>query len=151
VSRLENFFTLDIYGPIINETYWSLCKEKIVNSKQIIYRGPVPAWDVPSILTQYNYFVLPTQGENFGHAIFDALSCGVPVIISRHTPWKDLDIHRAGSYVEETVESIYQQLQALHELAPSTYNEYRENSLRYASAYLTANNYLADYKFLFDN
>lgn len=151
VSRLENFFTLDIYGPVINESYWLLCKEKIVDTKHILYKGPVPAWEVPNILTQYNYFVLPTQGENFGHAIFDALSCGVPVIISRHTPWKDLDMHRAGLYVEETVESIYQQLQAILELAPSTYTEYRENSLRYASTHLTANNYLADYKFLFDN
>jgi glycosyltransferase involved in cell wall biosynthesis len=151
VSRLENFFILDIYGPVINETYWALCEEKILNKEQVRYRGPVPAWDVPNVLGQYNYFVLPTQGENFGHAIFDSLSCGVPVVISRHTPWKDLDTHKAGFYVEETVESIYQQLQAIQDITPSTYHQYRENSLKYATDYLSANDYSADYKFLFDN
>ena len=35
-------------------------------------------------------FLLPTGGENFGHAIFEALSCGVPALISDRTPWRDL-------------------------------------------------------------
>jgi glycosyltransferase involved in cell wall biosynthesis len=39
---------------------------------------------------------LPTTGENFGHAIFEALSCAVPVLISDTTPWRGLAAIRAG-------------------------------------------------------
>jgi glycosyltransferase involved in cell wall biosynthesis len=39
---------------------------------------------------------LPTQGENFGHAIFEALSAGKPVLISNQTPWRNLTPAKAG-------------------------------------------------------
>jgi glycosyltransferase involved in cell wall biosynthesis len=41
-------------------------------------------------------FFLPTLGENFGHAIFEALSSGVPVLISDRTPWQNLASQSAG-------------------------------------------------------
>ena len=37
-----------------------------------------------------------TSGENFGHAIIEALACGCPVIISDQTPWNDLESFGAG-------------------------------------------------------
>jgi glycosyltransferase involved in cell wall biosynthesis len=39
---------------------------------------------------------LPTRGENFGHAILDALAAGVPVLISDKTPFENLEHHGAG-------------------------------------------------------
>jgi glycosyltransferase involved in cell wall biosynthesis len=41
-------------------------------------------------------FFLPTAGENFGHAIFEALSTGAPVLISDQTPWRGLAASMAG-------------------------------------------------------
>ncbi len=41
-------------------------------------------------------FLLPTAGENFGHAIFEALSSGVPALISDQTPWRGLAEAKAG-------------------------------------------------------
>src|SRR5262249_46684314 len=38
----------------------------------------------------------PTLGENFGHAIFDALAVGCPVIVSDATPWQELSGKGAG-------------------------------------------------------
>ena len=35
-------------------------------------------------------FFLPSFSENFGHAINEALSVGVPVLISDKTPWRNL-------------------------------------------------------------
>ena len=42
-------------------------------------------------IARSDVFLLPTGGENFGHAIFEALSCGVPVLISDQTPWRGLE------------------------------------------------------------
>ena len=41
-------------------------------------------------------FILPTLGENYGHAIIEALSVGRPVLISDQTPWKNLSNFNAG-------------------------------------------------------
>jgi glycosyltransferase involved in cell wall biosynthesis len=44
----------------------------------------------------HHVFVLPTLGENFGHAIFEALSAGRPVLISNKTPWLNLREKETG-------------------------------------------------------
>lgn len=41
-------------------------------------------------------FVLPSWFENFGIAIAEALSAGLPVIVSDRTPWSEVNAARAG-------------------------------------------------------
>jgi glycosyltransferase involved in cell wall biosynthesis len=36
------------------------------------------------------------KSENFGHAVYEALTAGRPVITSNNTPWNNLKDHRAG-------------------------------------------------------
>jgi glycosyltransferase involved in cell wall biosynthesis len=89
----------DIYGPIKDEPYWNKCKEQIaLLPKNVItdYKGPVSPDDSQAILSQYDLFFLPTKGENFGHAIFESLSVGTPVLISDKTPWRYLEEVGAG-------------------------------------------------------
>ncbi len=40
--------------------------------------------------------MLPTLGENFGHAIFESFAAGRPVLISDKTPWRGLAAKKAG-------------------------------------------------------
>jgi len=47
-------------------------------------------------LAAYHLFLLPTRGENFGHAILEALSAGCPVLISDQTPWRGLESSGIG-------------------------------------------------------
>jgi glycosyltransferase involved in cell wall biosynthesis len=148
VNQLSHTYTLDIYGPIIDENYWEICKSKIINSS-ISYKGSIPPWEVPQTIRSYHFFVLPTQGENFGHAIFDALSSGVPVIISLNTPWKDIDNTKAGFYVDiDNPNSLKDLLENISFLTADDYNTYRIQSLKYASAYLSSKNYSKEYDFL---
>ncbi len=42
------------------------------------------------MLPGYDRFFLAPFSENFGHAINEALSAGVPVVISDKTPWRNL-------------------------------------------------------------
>ena len=89
----------DIYGPIKDEPYWNKCKEQIAllpNNVMIDYKGPVSPDDSQAILSQYHLFFLPTKGESFGHAIFESLSVGTPVLISDKTPWRQLEEVGAG-------------------------------------------------------
>jgi glycosyltransferase involved in cell wall biosynthesis len=91
--------SFDIYGPISEQRYWDECQARIRSlpaNISVSYRGEVANNDVPDKLAEYDLFFLPTAGENFGHAIVEALAAGVPVLISDCTPWKVLEPAYAG-------------------------------------------------------
>ncbi|MBK5500710.1 glycosyltransferase family 4 protein [Peribacillus sp. TH14] len=96
--ELPNEISFDIYGPIEDGEYWEECSSlinKIGNTISINYKGPIDYNDVINVLSKYHIFLLPTQGENFGHVIQEAFLAGCPVIISNKTPWvglKDLQV-----------------------------------------------------------
>ena len=95
--------SLDIYGPISDEPYWRQCATMIENSPPTTttrYHGTISQKDVPAALAKSDLFILPTAGENFGHAIVDALSAGVPVLIGDETPWTGLESADAGWSVD---------------------------------------------------
>jgi glycosyltransferase involved in cell wall biosynthesis len=60
------------------------------------YQGELPHHELEQQLLAHHAFVLPTKGENFGHAIFEALAAGRPALISDQTPWRNLAMHQAG-------------------------------------------------------
>lgn len=83
----------NIYGAIDDQLYWEECQELISKLPDTITVTHHPAIDNTLLLTKLNehhLFYLPTLGENFGHAIVEALSAGLPVLISDQTPWVDL-------------------------------------------------------------
>jgi glycosyltransferase involved in cell wall biosynthesis len=99
VGRLSTPARLEIFGPVTDATYWTECQDLIRQLPVHVsayYRGVIPNADVTVTLAAYDLFFLPTLGENFGHAILDALEAGVPVLISDRTPWRDLQARHAG-------------------------------------------------------
>lgn len=99
LQEVKESLVLDIFGPIYDDAYWKLCQQSISQlPKQIkvSYKGILPSEDVPKVLQQYDYFVLLSEGENFGHAILEAFMAGCPVIISDQTPWKELQSKGVG-------------------------------------------------------
>jgi glycosyltransferase involved in cell wall biosynthesis len=89
----------DIYGPIDDKVYWPECEEtarRVSASVRVRYHGGLPHEDVPRVLAERDLFFLPTQGENFGHAILEALLAGCPVLISDRTPWRGLEEKGVG-------------------------------------------------------
>lgn len=89
----------DIWGEVEDKAYWYQCTEQIKTMPphvRVHLKGAVNNDEVPALLQQYHLFVLPTLGENFGHAIFEALLAGRPVLLSEHTPWRQLEQKKAG-------------------------------------------------------
>jgi hypothetical protein len=83
--------SLDIAGPVKDHDYWTECQPAVVGSNgSVNYIGDINPNRVNDFLSQYHLMILPTHGENFGHAIVEALSSWRPVLISGHTPWKDV-------------------------------------------------------------
>jgi glycosyltransferase involved in cell wall biosynthesis len=144
-------FKLSIYGPVIDQAYWKEC-ERLISSTgdKVHYFGPVPAWDVVTKLKSFHFFILPTQGENFGHAIFDSLSVGTPVIVSKFTPWQGIEDENAGFYIDLTEESVGGLLDRLERLTELEFETLKTGSLRYAEKYWGSRDYKRDYSFLID-
>lgn len=110
--RCKINIVFDIYGPIDDAKYWERCQaviHEMGSNVRVTYGGPIPYYEVSEVLSQYHYFILPTLGENFCHAVFEAFSAGCPVIISDKTFWRGLDEKHIGwdiSLEEDWVELI---------------------------------------------
>lgn len=97
--RPEAEVTLDIYGPVEDETYWQQClavAKTLPEHITVVYQGPVPREKISGAFISADLFVFPTFHENFGHTIIESLQCGTPVLISDQTPWHNLTAHKAG-------------------------------------------------------
>jgi glycosyltransferase involved in cell wall biosynthesis len=101
VSRISDVqLTFDIYGIPQDAAYWARCQAKVAelpSNISVRYRGPLRPEQVEETLAEYDAFLFPTLGENYGHVIREALSAGLPVLISDRTPWRGLEAKGAGA------------------------------------------------------
>jgi glycosyltransferase involved in cell wall biosynthesis len=99
LQQVKSRIVLSVAGPVEDEEYWKAC-EKVIQQLpshiQVNYLGAISNDEVKSIISTNHLFILPTQGENFGHSIFEALLTGRPVLISDQTPWLQLAQKKAG-------------------------------------------------------
>jgi glycosyltransferase involved in cell wall biosynthesis len=99
LQPMESSVDLTIIASLEDKDYWKKCEELIRGlppNIKIDFKGEVPNEEIEKILCKQDVLALPTQGENFGHAIFESLIAGRPVIISDQTPWQGLAQWKAG-------------------------------------------------------
>lgn len=71
-----------------------------------IFAGPVSGDRKAELFATADLFVMPTQSENFGIAIAEALAYEVPVITTRGAPWAGLLEHRCGWWIDLGAEPL---------------------------------------------
>jgi glycosyltransferase involved in cell wall biosynthesis len=116
---------LDIYGAKEDAEYWDECSQLLGELPENVvaeYKGVVPLEDVIPTLSEYDAFLLPTLGENFGHVIFEALMAGCPVLLSNRTPWRNLADRKAGFDIELNQPSEFHR--AIEQLAAMSPDEF---------------------------
>jgi glycosyltransferase involved in cell wall biosynthesis len=99
LQQVKKRVVLTIAGPVEDLDYWNECERAIKglpSNIQVNYIGSISNEEVKSKISEHHLFVLPTQGENFGHSIFESLLSGRPVLISDQTPWLNLAAKKAG-------------------------------------------------------
>lgn len=85
-------------------------EQKLIQGRELPkgcrYVGLVEGENKANWLRNARAFVLPTYSENFGIAVVEAMTAGVPVLTTTGTPWHDLRSLNAGWYIEPGEESL---------------------------------------------
>lgn len=120
IAGQELEFTWNIRGSVSDKKYLLEIERQLSQMPESVkvHRGEefTPA-ESQGIFADSTAFVFPTLGENFGHAIAEALSVGCPVIITPNTPWTNLILSGAGRIIESD-EQAADQLRAWADLTP---------------------------------
>lgn len=133
MCRFNVYF--DIYGPIEDNLYWDECKSLLESENKenihINYLGALKPSIMRETYSQYDCLISPTEFENYGQSIVEAMLHDVPVIISKGTtPWDNIEDNNAGFVIP--LSHTKQFSQAIDTIAEMDCNEYAEliNRLR---------------------
>lgn len=124
----------NIYGPVKDATYWEHCLEaikKLPPNISVQYHPELPAHKVNAKLNEEAVFILPSKSENYGHAIAEALSVGLPVVTSSNVPWLQLKEKNAGLNVDLSAEAIKDAIEYFAEMDQDEYTKFRQGASTY--------------------
>lgn len=156
LQDLRGAVEYDIYGPHEDARVVAQCLAEVAKlngAATVRLMGELDPAEVRPTLTNYDLFLLPTLGENFGHAIFDALAAGCPVLISDRTPWRGLTATSAGWDVPlESVDQFREILQRCVAMDADTHAAASRAAVLHAreAAARTAAEALSAYRALFN-
>ncbi len=151
-SNPEWNITYNIYGPIKDIAYWDTCLElikQLPDNIQAKYHGFLNPKDLDKAFELNHFFVLPTLGENFGHAILEALSYGKPVILSDKTPWSDIKTRESG-WICSDDKAFFDALKEAAEMGNEAYQIMSRNARNHARAFMDNSDGIEAYTRLFN-
>lgn len=99
---------LDIYGNA-DRSYLAFLTNlvrKLGIDDNARFMGPAYGVKKTEAYSNADLFVLPTYSENFGMAIAEALSFGLPVITTKGAPWQDVQENDCGWWIELEEEAL---------------------------------------------
>ena len=143
---------LTVIGTEEDQEYVQQCKQlasQLPASMQVHFKGAIPNNQLPAIIGEHHLFILPTRGENFGHAIFEALRMGKPVLISDQTPWRNLESRKAGWDLPLEGKLFSTKIQQAVNIDQEEYNQWATGAWNYAQEHVNATNLREAYKKLF--
>jgi glycosyltransferase involved in cell wall biosynthesis len=114
------------------EVEWLVEQHNLTDA--VTFLGPLKGADKHAAYAGADLFVLPTHTENFGMAIGEALSYGLPVLTTTGAPWPVLVDQGCGWWVPPTVAGIEEALRAATALPPEALAAMGERSRGLASS-----------------
>lgn len=158
MNEYESIQNIELYiwGPIEDKYYFNLCKNLIdtinkSNKNFVYYKGELKWNEIENIIKKYDFFILPTLHENFGHAIFESFTFGVPVIISNNTPWRNLQQLKIGWDLDlNNKQEWISAITAALKMTKNEYNEYCINCIDFTKVWFSEQNLTDKYSILFN-
>jgi len=138
LSLIRFDIEFNIYGPDEDKLYLDECKKYISflpKNIKVFFHGSLRNVEVKNRLAEHDLFFLPTLGENYGHAIVESLSIGLPVLISTNTPWRNLKKYNAGWDISlDDINGFRAALNEFHSLNKEGRKKMSESAFEYAKS-----------------
>ncbi len=90
--------------------------ERLGLKERVVFSGFVSGREKYEQLAQLSCLFVPSDFENFGMIVTEALSVGTPVMASLGTPWEELNTCGCGWWVERTPENISEVMRQVLEM-----------------------------------
>lgn len=126
-DRLRNYEVI-IAGEG-ESVYVASLKKRVgqIDSVNIVFVGGVYGERKWELYRNSDFFILPSYSENFGYVIAESLACGIPVITTQGTPWRDLETYHCGCWVRRDKDSLKQAVSHLLSLSDDELKELGSN------------------------
>ncbi len=145
-AEFEGNISFDIYGICNDSRYLEKCNDalkKVPKNIKIQIKGEVRPDKTIKKFSEYDVFLFPTLGENYGHVIFESLAGGCIPIISDQTPWNDIMESNCGFvFPLDEIEKYRETIRKLLDYDTIQIREMKEQAIKYAED---------DYKSTIDN
>jgi len=155
LQKVKGKIKLTIIATNEDETYLNKCQDlskELDEHIQVNWLIDLPHHQIKNHLQTAHFFVLLSEVESFGHAVFEALAVGCPVLISDRTPWKNLQEKKAGWDLPlSDIHLITKTLQIVTDMNDDDWQSYRNGSLNLAENYVKRLNVDKEYRILFEN
>ncbi|MDJ0594189.1 MAG: glycosyltransferase family 4 protein [Pleurocapsa sp. MO_226.B13] len=100
----------DVYLKVIGGFTWAPGYKKLIDrfkfSEYLEYQPSIDRAKVPELLEQCDVLIQPSEGENFGFSVAEALCCGLPVIVGPTNGTKDFISPSSFVFEDYTPESL---------------------------------------------
>ena len=120
IQNIHQDWILEIVGPD-NYNYLSELNRIVKNLqlKRVIFSKEIHGEEKNKKYQSADLFILPSHSENFGVSVAEALSNGIPCIVSKGAPWKMLDEKKAGWWIGNSVEMLTKNLISILSISTS--------------------------------
>jgi glycosyltransferase involved in cell wall biosynthesis len=102
-------------------------ESKRLRLNNVLFTGFLSGNEKEKVLSSLSFLVVPSDFENFGNIVTEALVKGVPVITSKGTPWQELNTYQCGWWIDNDVDTI---AKTLKEAIVLPAEEYLQMSVR---------------------
>ena len=143
-----------LYGVNQNSGYLNQIQSILEdgNSKvQFSFEGEISPTQLSKTLPSFDYFFSPTLGENYGHAIVEALVIGLPVLISDRTPWNEINQYNAGWAISLDQNEEWQKaIRQMDSLSEDKYQAMCKSAIKFAESHIHDSSEIGKYKQMFN-
>lgn len=140
--------SLTIVGNYGDEAYFEQFNKKLAQMPAHVKVEYIGHKNINELQKNYDHnqvFILPTKGENYGHAIIEALSSGMPCIISKNTPWNGLEQAKAGFNFDDEINDYVNAIEHYYRMGKGAFSEVVTESRNFAEAHIHLDKIKASY------
>jgi len=118
-------------GGCQSETYKQQFEEKIKSlpkRHEVEYVGEKSLQEITEFLGEADVSINASISENFGHAMAEALSAGVPIIVGPNTPWQNLSEDKSGLVAPYSAQGFADAMRVIAALDFAEHQSYQEGA-----------------------